>query len=274
MKVLADLHHGILWEALAILFEDRFGWELRAWRDGIYVNADQHHSDFPPRRITVESDPVAWLPDIVIATVSTDRVPMRRLARAVGALYVDQTGNAWDEPIGDVVLRSMVLPDDPGVLYHPEFHRVRWTKPSGHRVGVFHGTFPGLYCYADWARMATADWTIYGTIDSLLKPFEVAHARASCVGTWVCKDADGYGFAVHEAFASGRVIIGHASHYAGQLAEPLFIRGKTYLEPGDDIAAALADPVPWGRAARERFNEVVDFDAEADAIAAYLAAAR
>jgi hypothetical protein len=273
IRVLADLHHGVLWEGLAMLC-DRLDWELVAWQDGHYVRTPTHHADFPPRRVTVvTTDQVLRLPpEIVLATTGINRQRMRALAGEIGALYVDHVGNPWDQPISEVVLRSMELPANKGIAYHPEFHRLPWEPPAGKRVGVFHTSFATLPCREDWDRHATADWLMYGA-EVPLMPFQVAAARQACVGTWVCKDTDGYGFAVHEAFASGRVIIGHAAHYAGKFAEPLFERGVTYLEPGDDIEVALADPVPWGLRARERFESLVDFEAEAAAVATYLSAA-
>lgn len=273
MKVLVDLHHGVLYEGFALLFEDRYGADLRAWQDGHYVTGPYHHADFPPRQVRVMDDDAvrSWRPDFVIATAGVNRYRMRALASEVGAVYVDHCGNPWDEPIGSTVLRSMTLPGTTGIVWHPEFHRVPWTPPEGDRVGAFHTSFATLEpCRSIWDQKATPAWVMYGAVVPLM-PYQVAAARAACVAAWVCKDTDGYGFAVHEAFASGRPVIGHASHYAGKLAEPLFVRGVTYLEPEDDLGPVLADPVPMGLAAKARFEELVDFDAEAEAVGRYLA---
>lgn len=258
-----------------MLFLDRLGYEdLVAWADGTYHKPDapqsDFHSDFPGRVVSIVT--TDWLKehgaDIVISTVSGTRQPMKALAKELGALYVDHVGNVWDAPIGDVVLRSVA--GSYGLEYHPEFHRVPWTPPQGRRVGSFHSNFAVMDCKRDWDRLKTPEWELYGVPENPLYPWEVAPARAACAAIWHCKDTDGYGFAVHEAFAAGRPIIGHARHYEGKFAEPLFIHGVTYLEPDDDIFRAIEHPVDMGLNARERFDALVDFATEADAIRSYL----
>lgn len=248
--------------------------DLVAWADGIYQKGGKGRA--PGRSEfgrTVEVADTDWLlehgADIVIGTTGVNRVRMRALADQLDALYVDHVGNPWDFTTGETVLRSMVIGGPQGILYHPEFHRVPWTPPKGKRVGVFHTSFATLPCRSLWDALCDPEWVMYGS-EVPLEPGEVAQARSACVAAWVCKDQDGYGFAVHEAFASGRPVIGHAAHYTGKLAEKLFVRGVTYVEPEDDVRAVLADPEPMGRAAMARFAQLVDFDAEATAIAEYL----
>ena len=270
MRVVADLHHGVLWEALALLLEDRFGWELVPWVDGHYVKEPGPLTvDFPPRRIVAQTTEQIESADLVIATTTLNRQPMKALAQEFGAVYVDHVGNAWDAPIGDHVLRS--VQGDYGLLYHPEFHRVPYSEPKGNRIGAFHGSLAVSPCRAHWDRAQREhpewDFQLYGVADNPLYPWQVAQAMSECFAIWHDKDADGYGFTVHEAFASGRPVIGHAVHYAGKLAEPLWQRGVTYLEPDDDLSKADA---AMGQRALARFEALVDFDAEADAIREYL----
>ncbi len=250
--------------------------EVVGWADGTYqpdrgTGRWAFHSDFPPRSVEIVN--THWLmehgADIVIATVGGTRPGMAALAQDLGALYVDHYGNMGDVPRGGVLLRSVFGAG--GVLYHPEFHRVPWTPPSGQRVGSFHASFPTLVdCFQRWRDLRTEDWHVYGTLENPLFPHEVAQRRSDCAAIWHCKDADGYGFGIHEAFAAGRPVIGHAYHYADKLAEPLFVRGVTYVEPGDDVRGVIASPVTMGMAAAARFDELVDFDGEAEAIAEYL----
>lgn len=273
IRVLIDRHHGVLWEAWCLLFLDRAilgPAELRAWEDGSYVKAGHPpHQDWPERGPIPTADE-SWEPHLVIATVDATRIRMRELARRVGALYVDHLGNQWDDALeGTAVLRSRA--GERGQLYHPEFHQVPWTAPTGRHVASFHNSFAELPCAQLWAALADDGWVMYGTPGHPLTPDQVALARRQVVATWVCKEADGYGFAVHEAFASGRAVIGHRSHYDNRLARELFQPGS-YLEPNDTpgIMAMLRDPEPLGRAARARFLELVDFDQEALAVKAYL----
>jgi hypothetical protein len=199
---------------------------------------------------------------------------MRSFAEHFGALYVDHIGNAWDQPIGPNILWAVKNGGTSGVTYHPEFHRVPWVPPTGNRIGTFHASFSGLACATLWAAEAERhpeyEWVQYGTVEALLRPHEVAQARSDCIAIWHCKDADGYGFGVHEAFASGRAVIGHASHYEGKLAEPLFSQGWTHLEPGDDMNRDVLRLV--GGNGGDLFQMSVDFDAEADMVRDYLEA--
>jgi len=279
VRVVYDLHHGVLAEALAMLFVDRAilgPADLVAWADGTYQKDEgtgrwPFHTDFPPRAVEVAS--TNWLKehgaDIIIATTSINRPSMSALAHDLGALLVNHFGNQGEKPFGEVALRS--IEGEGGLLYHPEFHRVPWVPPSGKRVGAFHASFPTLSdCFRLWQERATEDWQVYGVPGNPLSPYEVAQARSDCAAIWHCKDADGYGFGVHEAFASGRPVVGHAAHYEDKLAEPLFVRGVTYVEPTDDVRGVIENPVTMGMAAIARFEGLVDFDGEAEAIASYL----
>ena len=135
-----------------------------------------------------------------------DAGPDAGLAERSGALYVDHIGNAWDQPIGDTILWAVTNGGESGVTYHPEFHRVPWVPPTGNTIGSFHASFQGLHaprCGPIWPRgtRSTAGSST-GPSRRSCGPHEVAQARSDCIAIWHCKDADGYGFGVHEAFAS------------------------------------------------------------------------
>ena len=284
MKVLADLHHGVLWEGLAMLFEDRYGWEMRAWVDGYYVTEPGWHwVDFPPREITCLTTEEAreWQPDIVLSTVGGTRSAMHDLSKRLDAVYVDHVGNQWDGPLGNIVLRSVADNFGSGVLYHPEFHRVPYKPPVGNRIGAFHNsllTAPACLRLWNMARELFPDWefVLYGTPETALYPYEVAGAMRECAVIWHDKEADGYGFTVHEAFATGRPVVGH-NHYREKLAGPLWT-DRTAVTLHDDVvplAGLLEDAERrerMGIAARSRFEELVNFDAEAAAVHEYLSA--
>ena len=273
IRIVTDLHHSVLYESLAMLFVDRAilgEAELIVWADGFYAMSGPQAEEFgrtPMAYRDIESA------DIVISTVGGTRDRMRSLAERTGALYVDHIGNAWDQPIGDTVLWAVTNDGESGVTYHPEFHRVPWVPPTGNTIGAFHASFSGLPCATLWAdaqqKHPEYRFVQYGTPDALLRPHEVAQARSDCIAIWHCKDADGYGFGVHEAFASGRAVIGHRSHYKGKIAEPLFVQGVTYLEPGDSLM--VRDRLrEVGIGSRTAFRTLVDFDREAEMVAEYL----
>jgi hypothetical protein len=273
LRIVTDLHHSVLYESLAMLFVDRAilgPAEMTVWADGHYVQPGPQTEEFGRTPMAYRDIAKA---DVVISTVGGTREPLRAIAERCGALYVDHIGNAWDDPIGNTVLRAAYGKGPEGVIYHPEFHRVPWTPPTGNRIASFHASFVHSPCRKWWdevkERLPQYEWVMYGTIEDQLRPHEVAQAHSECVAVWHCRDADGYGFGVHEAFASGRTVIGHASHYAGKIAEPLFSKaGLTYLEP--DMWAMPLEQVGFHGMAR--FEQLVDFDAEADMVRDYLEA--
>lgn len=89
---------------------------------------------------------------------------------------------------------------------------------------------------------------------------------------------DGFGHIIHNAYACGRPVVIRRSHYSGQLAEELFVEG-TYLDIdqlGREQTAAelLKLDAQWfveaGKKARARFEEVVNYDREAEEIKQWL----
>lgn len=130
VRVLADFHHHDLYESLAILLEDRFGWELfrpvgLEWFDDWYWNFERaYHGDavarqYLPQRdddaqgpgystradpshpgrlyrlLTVEQARAANL-DLVVSTVDHNHVGFARFAGEVGATFGIQVGNRRD----------------------------------------------------------------------------------------------------------------------------------------------------------------------------------
>ena len=131
MRILSDYHHSDLFESLALLFEDRFGWELYApygmeWFDEGYWNferkfhgdavarqyllgiwsasagiydaraivhvADKTHPGRVLKGVTLEqARSQPW--DIVICTISHNESGFARFASEVGAHYGIQAGN-------------------------------------------------------------------------------------------------------------------------------------------------------------------------------------
>src|SRR5512141_497261 len=160
MRVFADWHHPALYESLALVFEDRFGWELyspighewidqRVWRFSnmpidykmddflLFPNArlvGDHYElterEYPerPRKLVTYGQARAMSWDFVIATVVPHQHSFAEFAREVGALFIYQVGNAfhpidWEiQPM--VVLSSANIPIlGNGVIYHQEFSR-------------------------------------------------------------------------------------------------------------------------------------------------------
>ena len=91
---------------------------------------------------------------------------------------------------------------------------------------------------------------------------------------------DGFGHIIHNAYAVGRPIITRPSHYRGQLAEQLLVPG-TFIDldrySGPEVKNILTrliyDPdslEQMGKAAAQRFDDVVNYEKEARGIKQWL----
>ena len=88
---------------------------------------------------------------------------------------------------------------------------------------------------------------------------------------------DGFGHVIHDWFAVGRPVFGHESYYRPQLAGPLWVDGVTSFDlehrSAEEVTAILRRirededyHLRLCENAAARFREVVDFDADAEAI--------
>jgi uncharacterized protein (DUF2249 family) len=161
LRVLADWHHPALWESLAILFEDRFGWELYSmggndwmqngwtlragppigWSEADYLCMDgavdkgTHHElterEYPARprkQVTVkQAQAMKW--DFVLGSVPEHQKTFPLLAKSLHARFIHQVGNAKhpvDHVADQIVLASSnvrVRGRGAFVQYHQEFDR-------------------------------------------------------------------------------------------------------------------------------------------------------
>jgi len=110
----------------------------------------------------------------------------------------------------------------------------------------------------------------------------IADAMAAAGFAWHDKiTGDGFGHVLHNWAAVGRPLIGHASHYTGQLGAHLWQDGVTCIDldgrspegAADAIRAIAADPERYRAMCTEVRREFdrIDWDGEAAAVAALLA---
>lgn len=331
MRVLADRHHAGLFESLALLFSDRFAWELYTpighewwelgyWRfgevfgddrlaqqyltihdgwipaDGYYTTTDSEYPERLIRGVTVEQfSAMEW--DFIVASVQENQHGFAQLASEAGAKFVMQVGNTnqyIDWGPDPIVLNSSEMPMlGRGIVYHQELdssglYGYREPTDAG-LVSSFVNCFPSIACYPlwEWYRAALPRHTfamhgLDGT-DGNLKPATAIVERMAASG-WGWHDkihGDGFGHVIHGWAAIGRPLIGHASHYAGKMAEGLWIDGVTAIDldqrsPAEnvdlirDISADADRHRAMCRAIRSRFDELVHFDEEAEQIRALL----
>jgi hypothetical protein len=264
-----------------------------------WTGPTSHDEEFPDDPVhgvaLAEAKAMTW--DVVLATVQENQSGFARFARETGARYALSVGNTnqgIDWSLDPLALISSEMPlAGRGILVAQEFDAdgIFGFSPVGdpYRIASFVNAMPLLPCWPqlDHARSALEgfDVRVYGISgpDGNIKPIERI-AALMAAGGWGWHDkvtGDGFGHVINYWAASGRPLIGHAAHYRGQRSERLWEDGVTCVDLGvrslpdalamvRDISAEPERHAAMGRAIRERFDELVDFDADARNIAALL----
>lgn len=259
---------------------------------------DRHHPERLIRAVTLADVYAAageW--EFVCATVQENQAGFHRLAGELGATYLLQVGNTGQQIDWSLDPFALVSSEMPilgrGVVYHQEFdsagmfgfYEPRWWHPHDaerrHLVGSLVNCMPQTACWptleAYRAALPEHEFLVHGIggADGNLSPVSsVAYAMANCGWGWHDKhQGDGFGHVIHGWAAIGRPLIGHASHYAGRLAEPFWddlvtcvdLDRRSVAENAALIAEISRDEERHRAmcvAIRARFDELVDFDAE------------
>jgi hypothetical protein len=272
----------------------RWAWgDDRLARQFLNVDNVEHDDAHPSRHHTVATfdEALAQDWDYVVASLPDNYQGYHHFARQTGARFVIQVGNvnqpvAWE--LDPLVLNSSEQDlRGRGVTYHQEFNLddFRFSEPSDESarlIGSFVNCMDRMPCWysLEQARaILPHTFRIHGIdgADGNVKPTrDVGTLMRSYGWGWHDKvTGDGFGHVVHNWAAVGRPLIGHAAHYAGQMAGPLWEDGVTCIDLDKhgvgDLPYLLGDNVAMGHAIRDRFDELVHFDEEAEAIHALLA---
>ena len=261
---------------------------------GVWTAYDSHHPERPMRGIERAAvEPGGW--DYVVATVQENQQGFARLARELGAKYVCQVGNTRQEVDWSLDPLALVSSEVPiqgrGLRYHQEFDAdttFRYRPPTDNLVvRSFMNCFPSVPCYAlfEEARRLAPDWTwaVHGIDgENITTAREIGDLMAASGFGWHDKpQGDGFGHIIHQWAAVGRPLVGHRYHYEGLMAEPFWEDGVTAilldtrplpdaLRMMRDISQDPARHEEMCRTIRERFEALVDFDAEAERIMEFL----
>lgn len=257
------------------------------------VEVDDAHPERRHRVIEVaDALEIGW--DYVVASVPDNYAGYHDFAQRSNARFVIQVGNvnqpvAWNlDPL--VLNSSEQRVEGRGITYHQEFdltafHYAPVDPDLADTVGSFVNCMDRMPCYPVLAdamvRMPERSFGIFG-IDGMhgnIKPTaKVAEVMRRHGWAWHDKiTGDGFGHVIHNWAAVGRPLIGHAGHYTGQMAAPLWEDGVTCIDLDRhaiaDVPSLMAeyDQTAMGQAIRQRFDELVDYDAEAEKIGALLA---
>jgi hypothetical protein len=235
-----------------------------------------------------EARDMEW--DFVLASLPDNYRGYREFANWKGATFLIQAGNTnqWiDWTLNPFVLNSSEMPLlGNGITYHQEFNLddFRFSEPQSDIIGSFVNCMDRMPC---WPFLAEAMQTLPNTIrihgidgpQGNIKPTRDVGTLMRSYG-WAWHDkvtGDGFGHVIHNWAAVGRPLIGHGHHYAGKMAEPFWEDGVTCIDLDKHTVSELAyllpslDPVKMAHAIRDRFDELVNFEAEAEAIRELLA---
>lgn len=261
---------------------------------------DSEYPDSPINFVTLEqARTMRW--DYVVATLQDNQDGFARFAREQGAQFVVQVGNTgqqinWGHD--PIVLSSSEMPLlGRGVVYHQEFdsdgvfgfREPVATKVIRSFVHLLHETV----CYPVWQefRGRLPGWHVvrYGHAPTFHDASYVMNAKPASLiaelmgdSAWGWHDkphGDGFGHVLHGWAAIGRPLIGHGSHYRGKMGEPFWQDLVTCIDLDRHSVAEAAEIVrtmpadehaAMCRAIRATFDELVDYDAEAEQIRSLL----
>jgi hypothetical protein len=213
-------------------------------------------------------------------------------AREMGARFVVQVGNTgqdvdWGlEPLA--LVSSEVAIRGKGLTYHQEMDPVPYDpKPAVQtNAASFVNCMNSMgFCFdlLEQAR-SLGQWVETFGIDGsmVVKPYSRLVKAMGLYG-WGWHDkaqGDGFGHVIHSWAAVGRPLIGHASHYRGRMAEPFWRDMETCIDLDRHPIKEVVDIIQtmdaethrgMREAIRAEFERQVDYEAEAEAIRAFLA---
>lgn len=269
------------------------------WREvepGLFLTFDQHHPARPLHGVTLELART-WEWGFTCATVQENQAGLARFAKEHDARYLLQVGNTnqhIDWSLDPLVLNASEMPIlGKGVRIGQEFDHngiFRYREPTEiQRVASFVNLLPLIpqsWVFFEELRKLLPDFRFrsfgHECPDGLLKPVaniaeEMAHSG------WAFHDkttGDGFGHVIHNWAAIGRPLIGHASYYGGQLAEPFWQDMVTCIDLDkhsiEETAEIIGSMTPKRHqemcvSMRATFEAIVDFEADAEKVRGLLA---
>ncbi len=241
--------------------------------------------------------------DIVIASIPQHIYPFQKLCELHPnhPKLIYQIGNAWDVHTTDKVQNVMasayvLVPEGThSIIYHQEFD-MRVFEP---KLPVHNKNITSLVNCFDVSDMFKDDWHTFTEVEKNMPLWsfkalggqcrdgaahgnkEVAEAIRTSRFIWHTKvGGDGYGHILHNAAAVGRPMIVRKSQYNGKMGGDLMIDGRTVIDiDGLSTSQIIAkidhynQPEIYDQMCvnmRERFEQTVNFEHEAEAIKEFL----
>lgn len=270
--------------------------------DGVYlVPATEGNDTYIQRAITFEKFLETDF-DFIIASVYNHERPYYNLVQMFkkDAVLIRELGNisdVCDFSIYRNILNSALIPvpqDVNCVIYHPEFSLkdYRYVPPQTHNmIRNFVNCMPQTKDAPMWNEyrsvMSDFVWKMHGILgeDGNIHSSMMPRAMRNTSFVWHVKyGGDGYGFTLHNAYASGRPCIVKKSYYVGQTAEALLDDSITCVDLDAGTKSENIEKIRYFSKpethlkmcenAYTRFNKVVNFDKEFEAIKQFLELAK
>lgn len=231
--------------------------------------------------------------DVVICSIPQHIKPFKELAKKKGAKFVFQEGNNFHLPDSEYPnLMSSTFPrptECHSIFYHQEFD-TNIFKPAKRTKKKTIYSFTNVmkndpYAYSWFISLENElkeyEFKAFGSqnrdgsltgIDTIAKTMNQArwalHVKSS---------GDGFGHVIHNLFACGVPLITVKSFYEGHLAGQMMndkcciiIDGMTPKQAADMIRSHEEKNEEMGQEARHQFEEMVDFEKEADDIKSFM----
>lgn len=269
--------------------EDLKALNTQHWMEGDIYRVQDTENNFTHRAITFEQFKNMEF-DLIIASFPQHTNWVELLKYQPKAKFIQQVGNEGQTSDAKNILCStsdFLARNDQNVMhYRQEFDLTdyRYEPPTNHNVvKSFVISLPEPEVYEAYKQalpefdfkahgVGSPDGTVHGGLIPQMM-------RESAWGYHI-KPADGFGHVIHKWFASGRPIITKASYYRGKMAYPLIEDGVTAIDLDkrsfeDNVAfiREMSKPenhIRMCQNARKKFEEIVNFDREAQEIKKWL----
>lgn len=274
------------------------GWK---WEDkGKYCLYDNPQHERKLKALTLDQFKEMDI-DIIISSLPDHAYCYQNLIRKhkPKAKLIQQVGNEWPEFDYSIVKNLMVSckPFDiphgvNAVFYHQEFDLKQFNFTLGKPKDPIKSFVNDMMNFDDWElfkryerRLKQRKWKSYGIgcRDGNLRPLKklVKEMKSSSFFFHAKPVGDGFGHVIHNAFALGRPPIVRAKYYKDRAAELLMIDGVTCIDLDAHlfwqncklIEACLGQEKyeQMSKDAKQRFDDIVNFDAEFKFIKKFLA---
>lgn len=242
--------------------------------------------------------------DIVIASMPQHVQSFKKLCESHKnkPKLIFQIGNAWSVEAGSAknVMASAIVDNVPEginfISYHQEFD-LDVFKPD-FTIEPSNNIYSFVNCFNVMDHFAH-DWKLFEEIESLMPEWSfksyggqcrdgAAHGTEELVNklyeskfVWHTKaGGDGYGHIIHNAPAVGRPLIVKKQYYANKMAEPLLVDGETCIVIDGLSNSEIVNKILYfsekdrynelSKNSFDKFNEIVDFNVEAEKISDFI----